>query len=101
LVVLHGHTLPPCTGALPHRVHITITTLHPFAISRQSRTLVSSVSSLLPCCGFRYHWADLYFDRCDVMIASARSSPGLNPRRYRCLAHKGEIWEMKIRDRSS
>jgi hypothetical protein len=28
----------------------------------------------------------------DLMVASARSSPGLNPRRCRRLAHKGEIW---------
>ena len=56
--VLHGHSFFPPT--LPHRVRITITTLHAFTISRRNRT---SVSSLLPYCGVRYHWADLYFDR--------------------------------------
>jgi hypothetical protein len=54
--VHHGRSLPLLT--LPCRVRITLATLHPFTISRQSRTLVSSLSS----CGFRYRWAGLYFD---------------------------------------
>ena len=61
-LVIHGHYLPPRT--LPRPVRITITTLHAFTISRQSRTLVSS---LLPCYGFRFHWADLYFDLCGTL----------------------------------
>jgi hypothetical protein len=83
LVVLHGHSLPP--RALPHRVRITH---HAFTVSRQSRIFVSS---LLPL------WLSLSLSRplfrssWDLMAASARSSAGLSPRRYRRLAHKGEI----------